>query len=254
MFTPTPRRFNSLRRSSPTWRVTSFSLVPRGKKTPGFPGSTPPWPGSMVTKCPGRSPLGSLDSAGGVPRATGGRSAAPATLRRARAPSYRKRLPCDAGRISATNCKGRYSVSRVTDAPPASGRRRLPQKQSGVTYQETKVLGAHSNLGPTLDDFGRAIQGRHESRRRQYRTAVLVGPHRNPRLPFASGNDHYTGHRIRAGQRREQGQDQDHRRPRTETARATSRSWILRLIASRLSCCFLPLPKASATLARPFLK
>jgi hypothetical protein len=42
--------------------------------------------------------------------------------------------------------------------------------------------------------------------------------------------------------------------PGTRPPAPSSRSAIRRLRSSRLSCCFLPLPSASATFARPFLK
>src|ERR1041384_6022944 len=111
--TPTPRWRSSSRTIRLNCSVTSFSLSPPGKKRPGFPGSTPPWPASMVTTWPRLSPLASRLGSRGVSFA--GRTTRAASARRGRRARWRK--------------GGGARAPRVEGDTPASRRSRRPSRR-----------------------------------------------------------------------------------------------------------------------------
>ncbi len=118
--------------------------------------------------------------------------------------------------------------------------------------QESERLLGQSDLHPRLADRHGAPQSGHQERSRYQRNAAPVRPDRDALLALRRA--HRDRPRRTAGEHGDHREDGDHRRPRSETARAVSRSAIRRFRSSRLSCCFLPFPRANATFARPFLK
>ena len=147
-------------------------------------------------------------------------------------------------------------MSREIEAAAARGSRLIVEDVKRRSQQESERPRADRHLRPAIAHRFGAIQRQHQPGCRHHRSPAarrlesesLVSPF-TPVTVTTPGAE--------SGRQRSEDEHQertDHRRPRTETARATSRSITLRLIVSRLSCCFFPLPSPSATLARPRLK
>lgn len=146
-------------------------------------------------------------------------------------------------------------VHGVTDHDDRSGESLEPviEEIQGRPDQKPEPLLGHRDVGPGVAELDRAAQRTHQLRRRDERCSAPVGPDGDA-LVAARSAHHDRPRSVPRGQRGEKRQRRDHRRPLTDTARAVSRSTIRRLSVSRLSCCFLPLPSASATFACPLLK
>src|SRR5262249_23720927 len=133
------------------------------------------------------------------------------------------------------------------------GQRQEPSAEDaeGRTEKESERLAGDRDLRPCVVHPHRAVKRKQERGRRKYRRAGAVEPDGNA----GPGDGDLAGGRDRVGEERgRECEGRDHRRPLMETARAASRSATLRFKSCRLSCCFLPRPRAIATLARPFLK
>src|SRR4026208_940781 len=147
MTTLTPRRRSSSRNSRLRSSVTSFSLRPSGKKSPGLPGSTPPWPASTVTTCPLRSPLESrLGSLGGALAAmAAGAPSARAGSRRIIAEAPRQ----DSRKDFGDELNGKQQ-GVAAQRGRADQRVNLTLRREERSAQiETEILGADPHVGPT---------------------------------------------------------------------------------------------------------